>query len=932
MWIPMSERLLNKLGDDIMFNPQPDCQYNPITGEVIKESDKVSAVKEKPIDVTEKSNVVKESDKAPSLDVFKYKRKTELPKDNQKDNPKDKESDKAPVVAAVVSDESDKTTVAAPILKEKTADVIEKSIVVKESDKAPIVKESDKVPVVKESDKAMVFGHVLKEKPVDVIEKSTVVNEKEKSAVDVMSKVPKDKEKPTVDVMSKVGKSKAIVHNDKALDVVSKDKPKGNPPPVVGKGNAPSVIGKAKDKPSVLQGKVPTELPKKKHKADIPKDKPKPKDKHKEDRSKKKLELKTIKGKMVSDEVDSDEVLVRFTMFPLIKYRRGWEGIPVGGISLFSLDVRPIEHEFVRSWFDQFYPKSLKEIRVDDIASKVISAQQVDFLFKVNFLTLFTNTMGRVAGLKGHICLNVVRRLREESVISEIDWCGYIHSCLEDSKLPEKPTLHYLGPFTFLILLYLDFTKFDRFPVLRTRPAIRDWTSTLMRKRQDLETKEHVIRCLDLHNEWTESKLQETEGLTRVSSLETSEREVRVNLKAEEKLTSICSERVVLKDLIRKASLDYPGDQKFVELQEKYVQVFRDPISFDVDVNFVDGGNDSDGDDDNDDGNGNGNNDEELNDDNDDGNGNNDEELNDDNDDGNGNNDEELNDDNDDGNGNNDEGLNDEDTLALSSPYMNKKTKVVPKITRLEFNIGNGLFTMQGDKIENVFETHSGGFGVYGIRLNLETLAPGLWIDANVIDCWGAILNHEEKFQDAESKSRHLFPTGCISKSMFDGTLPSDDDKWGSFSNQVKAQFKGNEESHVILNESHKKLFARHLKLYGHSRHGTVGRLKHKILKLKWRTSGNFHDCGVFTMLHMESFNGETAAKWDCGLSVESGLQCDMLRRLRFKFATKILLHEINVHSKKMLELANEFDKVDSLERMAIIVEAVKNREERDRI
>ncbi|GKC78550.1 hypothetical protein Tco_1129324 [Tanacetum coccineum] len=172
---------------------------------------------------------------------------------------------------------------------------------------------------------------------------------------------------------------------------------------------------------------------------------------------------------------------------------------------------------------------------------------------------------------------------------------------------------------------------------------------------------------------------------------------------------------------------------------------------------------------------------------------------------------------------------------------------------------------------------------------------------------------------------------------MFDGTFPSDDDKRGSFSNQVKAQFKGNEGGFAlqdvdlaffpICNHGHfyvlvfsltsttsmtildnsvanydtkykevydllKNLFTRHLKLYGHNRHGTI----------------------------------------DCGLSMESGLQCDLLRRLRFKFATKILLHEIIVHSKKILELANEFDKVDSLERMAIIVEAVKNREERDRI
>ncbi|GKG40733.1 hypothetical protein Tco_0469945, partial [Tanacetum coccineum] len=43
--------------------------------------------------------------------------------------------------------------------------------------------------------------------------------------------------------------------------------------------------------------------------------------------------------------------------------------------------------------------------------------------------------------------------------------------------------------------------------------------------------------------------------------------------KAKEKLASICSERVVLEDLIRKASSDYPGDRKFVELQEKLLGV-----------------------------------------------------------------------------------------------------------------------------------------------------------------------------------------------------------------------------------------------------------------------------------------------------------------------------------------------------------------------
>nr|GEW70800.1 hypothetical protein [Tanacetum cinerariifolium] len=928
-WTLMSERLLNKASDDIVCNPQPVCQYNPITGEVINESDKAPIVKEKLVDIIEKSIVVKESDKAPvvieklavdeknnpkvtskvskgkSLDVSKYKRKTELPKYNQKDNPKDKESDKAPVVAAV----------------EKLGDVIKKSIVVKKSDKAPIVKESDKVPVVMESDKASVVAPVLKEKPTDVIDKSTVVNEKEKPVVDVTSKVAKDKEKSAVDVTSKVGKSEAVVHKDKALDVVSKDKTKGNPPSVVGKGNALSFVGKAKDKLFVFKGKVPTELPKKKHKVDIPKDKPKPKDKHKvdlevhvlrsnpkvkakasvskdvkckwmlskEDHTKNKFELNMIKGKMVSDEVDSDEVSDRnkkikikadvkrkrkggsdpdsdsvdeeklrrvlkklkkikteysneesglksnkkgrrkekqltpkeaaheeyLREFLTIRTRLTFEtgdyvevtpskihdilGIPVGGISLFSLDVRPIDHEFVRSCVDQFYLKSLKDIQVGDIASKVISAQQVDFLFKVNFLTLFTNTMGRVAGLKGHICLDVVKCLHEESVISDIDWCGYIHSCLEDNELPKKPTLHYLGPFTFLIALFK---------------------------------------------------------------------------KTDKKLASICSERVVLEDLMKKASSDYPGDQKFVELQEKYVQVFRYLISFNDDVNSVDGGNDSDRDDDRDD-------------------------------------------ENDDGpptpdrmpthasnaNANPGKGIVKPSSYLLSS-YMNKKTKVVPKVTRLEFSIGNSLFAMQGDKIQNLcLMVHC-----LLMMTNEESSHIKLRLSLKAMKVFFPICNHGHFYVVVFSL------TSTNSMTILDNCVANYDTKYKEVCDLLK------------------RLFAQHLKLYGHSWHGTVGRLKHRIPKLKWRTSGNFHDCRVFTMLHTESFNGETTAKWDCGLSVESGLQCDMLRRLRFKFATNILLHEINVHSKKMLELANEFDKVDSLERMAIIVEAVKNMEEHDRI
>ncbi|GJX02312.1 hypothetical protein Tco_0186225 [Tanacetum coccineum] len=1110
-WVSRSER--DKESDKVLVVAVGEDKLS----DLVKDKANVGKDKVKDTDVDEVN------DKA--LDVVKEKRKTELSKDKPKD--------KAPPVV--------KSKVLTELPKENAKDKPTMDVV---NDKAlDVVKEKRKTEVTKDNPKDKASS-VVKDKVSEVV----------RPVVDVV------KDKPVVDVVKdkpEVVKPVADVTDKSVVDVV-----KDNAPEVVKEKQLPK--DDTKDKPTVLKGKVLTELPKDKHKADLRKGKPKPKpkDKHnvisevpvlrskskckpkvkakasvcvlksnenvkrkrislKEDHSKKNVEVKMVKSKMdieysdsglESDEVDIDsssdvvsdrkakkrkrkaelkrkrkggsdfdslyvdEEKVRCMLKKLKKIKKedsdedsGLKSkkkgnkkekqltpaeaahekyqscIPVGGISLFSLDTRLIEHDFVRLCADQFYPKSLKDIRVGDIASKLDASARIVIFLKLIVVATFIVALKTMNSLKKELCNTLVHlhsslsrlcliKVEVQSLKSNENVCvlksnenvkrkrilskedhnknnvevkmvkgkmdieysdsglesdevdidsssDVVSACLkklkkikkedsdEDSGLKSKkkgnkkekqltpaeaahekylscfPTMrartvsnsHFFAIHARLIehdfvrlwadqfypkslkdirvgdiaskLLYLDSTKFDRFPVIRTRLTIRDWTSTLIRQRQDLETKEHALFK-----------------------------------KAKEKLATICSERVFLEDLIRKASSDYPGDGKFVELREKYVQVFRDPISFDVDVSSVDGGNDSDGDDDNDQGNV----DEDLN--------------------------------VKDPSGSNSSfgfskislddfekqpyvsskgaknvvdlvegaknqvvekelvdptvqetgdlfgqnyvrmGVLNQGPLTpgrmptrasnvkpspnkrivkpssyLLSSYMNKKTKVVPKITRLEFTIGNSLFAMQGDKI------------VYGIRLNMETLTPSLWIDANVIDCWGAILNHEERFWDVESKCE-------------------------SFSNQVKAQFKGNKGDLALKGIDLKKFFAHHLELYGHNRHARVGRLKPIILKLKWKTKGNFHDCGIFTLLHMESFNGGTAANWNCGLVVESRLQSDMLRRLRFKFTTKILLHEINLHAKNILELAKEFDKVDYIERMSIIIEAVRNREQSDHI
>nr|GEV34568.1 hypothetical protein [Tanacetum cinerariifolium] len=344
--------------------------------------------------------------------------------------------------------------------------------------------------------------------------------------------------------------------------------------------------------------------------------------------------------------------------------------------------------------------------------------------------------------------------------------------------------------------------------------------------------------------------------------------------KAKEKLSLIYVERVMLEDYIRKASLKCPGDGKFVALHEKYVNLFIDPISFEDDGNVDNVGDDDDENGDDDGGN--------------------------------------VDNDANDCDGNRDE---EDVNKGDKDPNGSNPSFGFSKISLEDF--GNDSGPAEKDKVVEGNPTEQGTVVEGNQAEECEIMTPGLWLDANVIDCWGTVLNHEESFRATESKSKHFFQP---SKPMFDGTLASFDAKWESLSNQVNAQFKGNKGGLTLGG----------IDLYGHIRHTQVAKVKHTIPKLKWNTKENFHDCGIFTMLHMETFNGRPASNLDCGLPVESQLQLNMLRRLRFKFATKILFHEINVYAGKMLELAKEFDKIYHVEKIAIIVDAFKKREERD--
>nr|GEV91732.1 peptidase C48, SUMO/sentrin/Ubl1 [Tanacetum cinerariifolium] len=78
----------------------------------------------------------------------------------------------------------------------------------------------------------------------------------------------------------------------------------------------------------------------------------------------------------------------------------------------------------------------------------------------------------------------------------------------------------------------------------------------------------------------------------------------------------------------------------------------------------------------------------------------------------------------------------------LVSPYLNKKTSIKGKTTCDEVTMTEYLFSMEGEELDFVFETKD---GAATIRDYMQTLAPQLKVESNVIDSFSLILNHEQK-------------------------------------------------------------------------------------------------------------------------------------------------------------------------------------------
>nr|GEW07471.1 hypothetical protein [Tanacetum cinerariifolium] len=607
----------------------------------------------------------------------------------------------------------------------------------------------------------------------------------------------------------------------------------------------------------------------------------------------------------------------------------------------FYLKIGVIHVTAEKHWLNQFALKKKKRIFATDIAEKLVRSTRVDFMFKVNFLMLFANVMGKADTMRAFVNLSVVRRIREDTNIAGLDWCDFIHYCLAISHEPNTVSGFYNGPLCFLIYLEIEDEAFGKLEIYGEWSEnetiicemIEEKLSRISKEKAEVETLlrdankefpnddneasvktkpaavkakeaaekpklvENIKELAEKPKEPSE-KAHEAPQKVKPKPADVKTKEGAKKLKPTENVKEVAENPKEPAEKAQEAP-QYELAEKPKELAGDDYQVVpaatvmkaEDRKEFEVETftQWIEGNIDWVGEDE----------------------------------------------------------LHDwprvvepinmvqpstpkrvfsspskgyvKPVKTVNTPYICRRIDVTARCKRIKFVLGNSLFAMEGDKYETVFQSLGGYRELSSVRVNMETLAPTLCIDANVIDCWVALLNFEELALVYPTPTRHFFPTGCIIK----GTL-TEEEQWKSFYDEFKTQFKYEPSSMslsdfelvffsiyasdhfyvvvfnikkpktmVILDNSDsgyryaskykeacdplKKLFSRYLKKQNHSSHEAVAKMRPFIPKLKWQTSNNHVDCGVFAMIHMENYVGDTAKNWEFGLCKESDEQLSIL-------------------------------------------------------
>ncbi|KAK1428904.1 hypothetical protein QVD17_17744 [Tagetes erecta] len=184
-------------------------------------------------------------------------------------------------------------------------------------------------------------------------------------------------------------------------------------------------------------------------------------------------------------------------------------GFPMGDISIVhSRSNNYKNHPTVKLWKEHL---DLPGAVIPEVLLQNIKESGSDtFTFRLDFLVLLVSTL--ICSMKnGSVYQRFLPSISSNSIIKDFDWCGLVVDAVKECKkgwTPHNRSCFFVGPLTFLVLLYCDRVRIAP-TIERVRPVIIGWTSENLMKREESELEGGFVlgELLPDDNERTEEEL-----------------------------------------------------------------------------------------------------------------------------------------------------------------------------------------------------------------------------------------------------------------------------------------------------------------------------------------------------------------------------------------------------------------------------------------
>ncbi|KAM0016410.1 putative papain-like cysteine peptidase superfamily [Helianthus debilis subsp. tardiflorus] len=131
-------------------------------------------------------------------------------------------------------------------------------------------------------------------------------------------------------------------------------------------------------------------------------------------------------------------------------------------------------------------------------------------------------------------------------------------------------------------------------------------------------------------------------------------------------------------------------------------------------------------------------------------------------------------------------------TYASKSPYLVRVVDICKPLTKDELKIWDYLMEgLEKKQLDDVFESAS---GIATKKFLLRSLEPGQTLLSNVIDCWAAVLNHDEELRSPGSDKRLFCDTNVMTIGILEHKKMDEAERLDVIASSIKELLKGSED------------------------------------------------------------------------------------------------------------------------------------------